>query len=90
MEKSDLHGIFYNEEYLLTVTKGYVQLNTNIETDHKPFFPKILWREKYEYEEKDHLIQISENLAVLPTSDFNFEVILILDLDQHLPMRRFK
>lgn len=46
-KKLDLHGIFYSKEYLLTFTKRYVQLNTNIGTDHKPFFSRILWREKY-------------------------------------------
>ena len=92
MKKSDLIGVFYNEEYLLKITNRFVQLNTNIETNHKPFYENVLWREKYEYDDKGDIISISENLSIVSTSNFDVEITLKLESDDpsDIFLKRFK
>ncbi|HEX7868473.1 MAG TPA: hypothetical protein VF455_00020 [Chryseobacterium sp.] len=92
MKKIDLIGVFYNDHYLLKITNRYVQLNTNIETNHKPFYMNVLWREKFEYQEKGEIIEISENLSIMFSTDFNTEIILKLESDEpaYISLKRFK
>ncbi|MCX8534645.1 hypothetical protein [Chryseobacterium luquanense] len=92
MKRSDLIGIFYNDDYLLKITNRYVQLNTNIKTDHKPFYTNVLWREKFEYQEKGEIVEISENLSIMFSTNFNTEITLKLELDEtaYIPLKRFK
>ncbi|OCK50404.1 hypothetical protein BA768_19815 [Chryseobacterium sp. CBo1] len=82
MESSDLVGIFYNSEYLLKITKRYVQLNTNIDTDHKPFYTSVIWREKYEFIIKNDCIMLSENISMLLSSNASKCIFIKLPADQ--------
>lgn len=74
--KKDMIDIFYNDDYLLKVTDRYVQLSTNLGTTHKPFYTSVLWREKYEYNKNQNLIQLSENIFVI-VDDKNQDEIMI-------------
>ncbi|WP_294214711.1 hypothetical protein [uncultured Chryseobacterium sp.] len=76
--KTDLIGRFYNDEYLLDVTENVVQLNSNIGTEHKPFYTDVLFREKYEFKLESNKIKISQNLDILIPSDHAKKIIVVI------------
>lgn len=83
MNDTDLIGVFYNDEYLLKITRRYIQLNTNIGTAHKPFYSEVLWREKYDFKRLDEEFQLSENL-VLMNADNELQNISINILEDNI------
>lgn len=76
--KSDLIGRFYNDEYLLDISENDVQLRTNIGTEHKPFYTDILFNEKYEFKLENNKIKISQNLYLLPPSNYKIKIKLVI------------
>jgi hypothetical protein len=83
MNNTDLIGVFYNDEYLLKITKRYIQLSTNIGTHHKPFYSNILWREKYDFIKLEEYFQLSENILLISTGN-NMQNIKITILDDNI------
>ncbi|SHF10237.1 hypothetical protein [Chryseobacterium vrystaatense] len=78
LNRADLIGKFYNDEYLLEITENTVQLNSNIGTEHKPFYTDIIFREKYEFKLESNKIKISQNLDILKPSDHEKKIIVVI------------
>jgi hypothetical protein len=90
MNNTDLIGVFYNNEYLLKITRRYVQLSTNIGTEHKPFYSNILWREKYDFRRLEEYFQLSENILLISTENNTHNIMItVLDENVTIPLTKF-
>ncbi|WP_210148864.1 hypothetical protein [Chryseobacterium scophthalmum] len=78
LTRSDLIGRFYNDEYLLDISENDVRLNSNIGTEHKPFYTDSLFNEKYEFKLETNRIKISQNLDVLYPSNHKKKIKLVI------------
>lgn len=80
--KQDFFGIWYNDYHKLTITNDYVQLDTNIDTEHKPFYTHCILHEKNEFtiiEKND--IQLSANIVIMNPSDISKKITVILNFN---------
>ncbi|KQS89190.1 hypothetical protein ASG21_15500 [Chryseobacterium sp. Leaf394] len=64
----------------MTITNDNVQLDTNIETEHKPFYTHCILHEKNEFTiiEKNN-IQLSASIVIMNTSDMSKKITIILN-----------
>lgn len=83
MTKQDFLGIWYNEYYKLTISNDNVQLDTNIETQHKPFYTNCIFYEKNEFSKLDKdKIQISKSIILMITSEMSEKLTIIVTSDR--------
>ncbi len=92
MNKQELVGIYYNDEFKLEISENFVQLNTNTDTEHKPFYTELICYEKFELQIESSKIKLSESLSITTPKDLHNKIMLILTTDRiiFINLRRFK
>lgn len=88
ISQTQFNGIWYNDNYKLTVTNGQILLNTNFDTIHKPFYTRELQNEELIWDENDKTVKISRNITLLKNESISGVIVISLDTDRGLQMIR--
>lgn len=80
--KNDLIGIWYNENFKLVVESNKIFLNTNIETEHKPFYTKEIYSDVITWVEAEKTIEMSNNITLLKSENISKVLVISLQTDR--------
>lgn len=86
--EKNLNGVWYNDNFKMTVDNGIISLNTNIDTIHKPFYTNELYNENLLWNEEDKIIKLSENITLLKSKSIHNVIVISILINQSIQLIR--
>ncbi|KAF2338028.1 hypothetical protein [Flavobacterium ginsenosidimutans] len=80
--QNDLIGTWYNEYYKLVIENNDISLATNIDTEHKQFYTKVIYSEKTTWIESEKTIELSKNITLVKSENVANVILISIQTDR--------